>query len=105
MFNEVQGLISRVTTGEIDQNTVTQAAGDHISSMDHSDLLQKIQTAATNANQSGQGGIAQQLMGLVSQHGSNPQGLKDEAISLISSNPQILQQFEPDFAKGILGRL
>jgi hypothetical protein len=105
MFNEVQNLLSRVTTGEIDTSSVSQAANDHVQNMDHEQLKNNLQTAADNANQGGQSGLAQQIMGLISQHGSNPQGLKEAVTSLISSNPQILQQFEPGFAKGILGRI
>jgi hypothetical protein len=105
MFNEVQGLIQRVTTGEIDTSSVSQAAGDHVQSMDHEDLKNNLQTAANTANQNGQTNVAQQIMSLISQHGSNPQGLKDAVIALVGSNPQILQNFEPAFVKNILGRV
>lgn len=105
MFNEVEGMLQRVTTGEIDTSSVSQAAGDHVQNMDHEELKNNLQNAADNANQNGQSGVAQQIMGLISQHGSNPQGLKDAAVSLISSNPQILQQFEPGFVQNILSRI
>jgi hypothetical protein len=105
MFNEIVGLLQQVTGGQVDPQAVSQAASDHVSSMDSSDLTQHLQTAADNANQNGQGGIAQQIMGLIQQSGTNPEALKQNAISLISNNPQILQQFAPDFAKGLLGRL
>lgn len=104
-MNEVTGLLQRVTTGEIDQPAVSQAANDHVSNMSHDQLTQNLQTAAQNAQQNGSEGIAQQIMGLLSQHGSNPQSLKQEAISLITANPQILQHFEPQFAKDILNRI
>ena len=105
MMNEVQGLLQRVTTGEVDQTSVSQAAADHVQNTNPEQLKQNLQTAADNANQSGQSGIAQQITGLLSQHGSNPESLKQQAISLITSNPQILQHFEPQFAKDLLGRL
>lgn len=105
MMNEVSGLLQRVTTGGIDQSSVSQAAGERVSSMSHEDVKQNLQTAAQNAQQTGNEGIAQQIMGLISQHGSNPQSLKQQAISLITSNPQILQHFEPQFAKDILSRI
>jgi predicted molibdopterin-dependent oxidoreductase YjgC len=105
MMNEVEGLLQRVTTGEIDQTSVLQAADEHVSNMDQQQLKTHLQNAANNASQNGQNDIAQQIMSLISQHGSNPQSLKQEAISLITSNPQILQHFEPQFAKGILGRI
>jgi predicted YcjX-like family ATPase len=105
MMNEVSGLLQRFTTGEIDQSNVSQAANDHVSNMSHDQLTQNMQNAAQNAQQNGNGDVAQQIMGLLSQHGSNPQSLKQAVISLVSGNPQILQHFTPDFAKGILNRI
>ncbi len=105
MFDEVQSLVQKVTTGETDSQSVQQAAQQHVGSMSGTQITQHLQTAADNANQAGQTGIAQQLMGLISQHGSDTQTLQQKAISLISSNPQILQHFEPEFAKGILNRI
>jgi hypothetical protein len=105
MMNEVAGLLQRVTTGEIDQSSVSQSAANQVSNMSHEELTQNLQNAATNADRNGFGELAQQIGGLLSQHGSNPQTLKQEAISLISSNPQILQHFEPEFARGILSRI
>ncbi len=105
MFNEVEGLLQRVTTGEVDQSAVSQSASEHVSSMDGEQVKQNLQTAADNANQNGESGIAQQIMTLISQHGSNPEALKQGAISLITSNPQILQHFESDFARNVLSRL
>lgn len=105
MMNDVQGLISRVTTGEIDQSSVSNAASDHVSNMSPDEVKQHLQVAAQSAGNNGFSGVAQQIQGLLQQHGSNPQSLKQEAISLISSNPQILQHFAPDFAKGILNKI
>ncbi|MBV8724685.1 MAG: hypothetical protein JO351_11375 [Candidatus Eremiobacteraeota bacterium] len=105
MFGEIEGMVQRFASGEIDQQSVAQAAQSNVSSMDHEELTEHLQTAADNAQQNGQSGIAQQIMGLISQHGSDPAALKQEAISLISNNPQILTHFAPDFAKGILGSL
>ncbi len=103
MFDEVQNLLGRVTGA--DSAAVAQAASDHVSTMDPSQVREHLQTAAGNAAQSGQSGIAQQIEGLLSQSGSNPQDLKQKAISLITANPQILEHFAPGFAKGILGKL
>lgn len=105
MFNEVQGLLQRVTSGEVDQSAVSNAAADHVQSADPEQLKQSLQNAADKADQNGQPDMAQQMTGLLSRNGSNPQGLKQEVVSLISSNPQILAHFEPDFVKNILGRV
>jgi len=98
-------MVQRFASGELDQQSVATAAQSNVGAMDHQELTQHLQTAADNAEQNGEPGIAQQIMGLISQHGSDPSALKQEAITLISSNPQILSHFAPDFAKGILGSL
>lgn len=105
MFNDVQGLLQRVTTGDIDRPSISQAASEQVSQMDETGLAQHLHTAAGNAEQNGQSGVAQQITGLLSRGQSNPGALKQEAISLITSNPQILQHFEPGFAKAVLARI
>ncbi len=105
MFGEVEGLIQKVTTGEIDKQSVSQAASEQVNTMPHEEVAQHVQTAAQNAQQSGQPDIANQLMQMVQQSGTNPQALKQDVISLISSNPQIIQHFAPEFAQRILGSL
>lgn len=105
MFNEVQGLLQRVTSGEVDQTAVSNAAADHVQSADPEQLKQNLQKAADVASQNGQSDLAQQITSMLSRNTSNPQGLKQEAISLITSHPEILQHFEPDVVRNILGRL
>ncbi|HEV3153445.1 MAG TPA: hypothetical protein VGZ02_06565 [Candidatus Baltobacteraceae bacterium] len=105
MFNEVENLVQRVTTGEIDPGAVSQAAGDHVSSIPSEQLGEHLQTAVQNANNSGQTDIAQQLVGLLQQHETGGQGLQQQVASLISSNPQILQYFEPEFVRNILAKV
>ena len=105
MFNELATLVKSVESGATDQGSVSQAAQDHVSDMDHAELTQNLQAAASSANQNGQADVAQQIASLIEQNGTNPQGLKQAAVSLIASNPQILEHFMPDFAKGIVGRL
>lgn len=105
MFSEVEGFVRKITTGEIDQQSVSQAASEQVNTMPHEEVAQHVQTAAQNAQQNGQADIAQQLMQIVQQHGSDPQALKQDVVSLISSNPQIIQHFAPQFAQRILGSL
>ena len=105
MFQEFEGMAQKLLSGEIDPQAVTDAAAQHVNSMDASELQQHAQTAADNAQQSGNEGLAQQLSSLVQQYQSNPEGLKREIVSLISNNPQVLQQFAPAFAQKILGSL
>lgn len=105
MFREVEGFVQKVTTGEIDQQSVSQAATQQVNTMPHEEVAQHVQTAADNAQQSGQPDIAKQLMQMIQQSGTNPQALKQDVISLISSNPQIIQHFAPEFAQKILGSL
>lgn len=105
MFREVEGFVQKVTTGEIDQKSVSDAAAEQVNTMPHEEVAQHVQTAAQNAQQNGQPEIATQLMQMVQQHGTDPQALKQDVISLISSNPQIIRHFTPEFAQRILGAL
>jgi hypothetical protein len=105
MFQQLEGMMQKVVSGEIDQQSVGQAADEHVSSMDAGQLTQHVQTAANNAQQNGDTGLAAQLTGLLEQYRSNPQNLKGELVSLITNNPQVLQHFAPEFAKNILGKI
>lgn len=105
MFNEISGILQQVTSGQVDQQSVSQAASDHVGSMDPSEVTQHLQTAADNANQNGQGDIAQVITSMVERDGTNTDALKQDAIGLITNNPQILQHFAPEFLRGILSRL
>lgn len=97
--------MQQVTGGSADSGAVEQAATDHVSSMDPAELTQHMQTAADNLDQNGQSGLAGQLSGIVSQGHSDPQALKDAAVSFIKNNPQVLQHFAPSFAQGLIGRM
>lgn len=105
MFNEVEGLVQKVTTGEIDRQSVSVSAQQEVNTMPHEEVAQHVETAADNAQQNGQPDLANQLMQMLQQHGSDPQALKQDVVSLISSNPQIIQHFAPEFAQRILGSL
>lgn len=105
MFSEVEGFVRKITTGEIDQQSVSQAASEQVNTMPHEEVAQNVQTAAQNAEQNGQPDLARQIMQMVQQHGSDPQALKQDVVSLISSNPQIIGHFAPEFAQRILGAL
>lgn len=105
MFNNLQNIMQQVTGGNADSAAVGQAATDHVSSMDSGELTQHMQTAADNLDQNGQGGLAGQLSGIISERHSDPQGLKDAAVSFIKNNPQVLAHFAPSFAQGLLGRM
>lgn len=105
MFQEMEGMLQKAVAGQLDQQQVAQATSQHVNSMDPNELTQHVQTAADNAQQNGNTGLAAQLYGLVQQYESNPSGLKDEVINLVSNNPQILQQFAPEFAQNVLQRI
>src|SRR5579884_1104070 len=103
MFNEVRTLIEQAASAD-GQQAVQKAATDHIQQMNDTELAQKTQTAAQNAQQSGDTSIADTLQKLLSNQQEGSQSLKDRLISLITTNPQILQHFESDFAKSIMAR-
>ena len=102
MFGDIENALQKVITGEIDKESVSQAADEQVNNTSHEDLKQQVETAANNASQSGNTNVASQLFTLVQQYEANPQGLKSEVISLISNNPQIIQHFAPEFAQRIL---
>ncbi len=105
MFQQLEGVMQQVASGQIDPQSLSQAADQHIGSLDPNTVMQHVQSAANTAQQNGDTGMAGMLTGLLSQQGSNPQGIQGELVSIITNNPQILQHFAPDFAKGILGNL
>jgi len=104
-MKNITDMMQRVTGGDVDHEQVADAAADHIDSLDESQVKEHVQQAAENASQSGNTGVAQQLTGLLSRFRSDPAAAKDEAVSLIKQNPQLLSHFAPEFAQGILGRL
>ena len=105
MDTGLQGMLDQVLGGNVDAQRMEQATSAHMDSMDGSQLIQHVETAIGNARQNGQPGIAQELEGLLQQHQSNPDNLKDEVISLIRSRPELLQHFAPGFAQGVLSRI
>lgn len=105
MFQEFEGMAQKLMSGDIDPQAVNDAVAQHVNSLDANELQQHAQTAADNAQQSGNERLAQQLSSLVQQYQSNPEGLKGEIVSVISNNAEILQQFAPEFAQKILGSL
>ncbi|MBV8583850.1 MAG: hypothetical protein JO241_07620 [Candidatus Eremiobacteraeota bacterium] len=105
MFNELEGMMQKVTSGEIDGQTVGQAADARVGDMNHDELKQQVTTAANNASQNGSPDVASQLFTLVQDYESNPQGLKSEVVTLLRNNPQIVQHFAPEFAQTILSAL
>ncbi len=44
------------------------------------------------------------LGALLEHAASDPSSLKDAAVSFVTNNPQIIQQYAPDFLKGILSK-
>ncbi len=56
----------------------------------------------TDDAKAGDGDAVSQLISHVAQ---NPAALREAATTFLSQNPQLVQQFAPDFAKGILAKL
>lgn len=105
MFNEIEGALKRAASGEIDSNALGQAAEQHVQSADPQAVQSQMQTAANNAQQNGQPGLAQQIMSMLQQHKDDPQALKSDLITLVKNNPQVLQHFQQEFAQKILSRV
>lgn len=103
-MNEISGLLQQFTSGQGNPEQVGQAAEQHLNNVPPSEVQQQMQTAATNAENSGNGDLASTIRSMLDQHGGG-QGLVGAAVGLIKSNPQILQHFEPGFAQGILSKI
>lgn len=101
----MEGALKRAVSGEIDSNSLQQATQQHVQSADPQAVANNMQTAASNAQQNGQPDLAQQITSMLQQHKDNPQALKDDLVSLVKNNPQVLQHFEQDFAQKILSRV
>lgn len=103
-MNEISGLLQQFTSGQGDPQQVAQAADQHLNSVGPNEVQQQLQTAADNAQSSGNGDLANTIQGLIDQHGSSS-GIVGAAVNLIKNNPQVLQHFEPSFAQGILSKI
>lgn len=104
MFGEIASMVGRVVAEQGDNGAMGEAAGDHVGAMDASEVQQHVETAAANAAQNGAPDVAQLLTGLLSRS-ANGESLKQGFVELVSSNPQILQHFVPEFAQGLLSRI
>lgn len=101
---DIGSLVQQVT-GSGNTQALGQAADDHLDSMEAGEVSQHLQTAADNASRDGENGVAQELQGLIAQHGVNRDALKSAAVAYIRSNPQVLTHFAPSFAQGLLNRI
>jgi hypothetical protein len=104
MFN-MENMVQQVTQGNPDPQTIEDAAHKHVDSLDAKDLSGHLHTAADNMTQSGETGLAKQLEEMIQRRQSDPEGLKDDAVSFIKGNPHVLARFAPSFAQGILSKL
>lgn len=105
MMNEVNGLIKKVETGEIQGGQVAQATDRHVQQMNASAVAEHANTAAQNMQNSGQTDLAAELRDLITRTAENPQGLKTAISSFLQKHPQAIQHFAPDFAQGILKQI
>ncbi|MDQ6940891.1 MAG: hypothetical protein M3169_00045 [Candidatus Eremiobacteraeota bacterium] len=101
---DLQNLVQQFTGGA-NAAPLEQAADQHLDSMAPDDIAQHVQTAAANANASGQPGVAQELESMLEHGQADPAALKDAAVAYIKGNPQVLTHFAPSFAQGILNRV
>lgn len=63
----------------------------------------KVQDAGISTGDA-QGGDMDAVTALIAHAQQNPAALKDAAIDFIKNNPQVVEQFAPDFLKGILSK-
>lgn len=104
MFDEVKTILSSLDNNPKASQAVQQAAGDHVQNMNDEQVQQHVQTAANNATQNGNDSAAQIFKSLLQTHQSGGD-LKQAVIQQLTSNPQLLEHFAPEFAKTILSRV
>jgi hypothetical protein len=116
-LNNLGGLIQQFTGA--DPADLEQAASDHLGGMDVGELVGHLTQSVQNMDGGAVGNLVQSLTGALGQSGTgstdvgtliqeaaqNPGALKDAAVDFIKNNPDAIQQFTPDFAKGLLAKL
>lgn len=103
MFDQLKNMVM----GQIENADPTQiaaAAQQHVGDMPHNELIDHVQTAVSNMQQSDPD-MASKLQGLVQEVSQNPSDFKGAVVGFIQSNPQVLQHFAPDFAQGVLSKV
>ena len=85
--------------------------GDHLAHDRAVEVVRRGLRDEAKANDAGvdtaaaQSGDPSSVMDLIAHAQQNPGALKDAAMNFIRDNPQAVQQFTPDFLKGIVGKL
>jgi hypothetical protein len=87
MFN-IENMLQQVTQGNSDPQTIEDAAHEHVDSLGANELSGHLHTAASNMTETGEMGLAKQLEEMIQRRQSDPEALKDDAVSFIRSNPQ-----------------
>ena len=83
---------------------LADAAEAHVSEMPAEEVEQHLQTAASNADANGQPDVAQEIQEMIANKRVDPEELKSAAIDYLKANPQVISQFAPSFAQGIINR-
>jgi hypothetical protein len=105
MFDAIKNVAAQMMSGNVNSAAVGEAVSNHLDSVGSDGLADHLQNAASNLQDNGQAGDAQQVAALVEQIRSNPAGAKDAVVAFIQGNPQLLQHFSPEFVQGIASKL
>ena len=103
MFDQLKSMLPG-DLQNVDTSQLASAATEHIGQLPHDELVDHVQTAVGNLQQQNPQ-LAGQLQGLVQQVASNPSDFKNAVTQFITSNPQALQSFAPEFTQGLLAKL
>lgn len=104
MFDSIKSAVEQAAGGNLDPSQLASAVEAHLGSLGDEEVAGNLQTAASNAQQQGQGDLAQQVTGLISQLQQNPSDARTAIVAFVRSNPEILQHFAPEFAQGVLSK-
>jgi hypothetical protein len=118
-LDDLGGLVKQFTGA--DPADLESAAADHVGGMNVGELAGHLMNGAQNMDGGTVENLVQSLTNALGDHGQdtggstdvgsliqqatqNPGALKDAAVDFIKNNPQAIEQFTPDFAKGLVAK-
>ena len=102
-MNNVQTLLKQTLDNDGNAEAVGQAAAHHVESLPPDQVQSHVQSAVNHAEENGDADAAHTLRNVLTRGSGGD--IKSALISYVTSHPQILEHFEPEFARNILGRL
>jgi hypothetical protein len=100
MFGDLLGAAEKLLGGS-SSGDLQSAAEEHLGGLDQNAIVDHLAGMVPNLPD----GARQEVEQLLKDAENDPSSLKGAAVSYITSNPQLVQQFAPGLMQGILARL